>query len=93
MFNLHSAPLSYNDAHYYHSREFRSNIVDEKAYWSQVGKPPFIDPVAMRVLVHGFGCSARAGAGRGEAPTEARQRAANTAGARYSSDECGLASL
>ncbi len=32
-------------------------------------------------------------AGRGAAPTGARQRAANTAGARYSSDECGLASL
>mgnify|MGYP001021502029 CR=1 FL=1 len=57
------------------------------------GKPPFIDPVAMRVLVHGFRVSALAGAGRGVAPTEARQRAANTAGARYSSAECGLASL
>ena len=36
MFNLRSAPLSYNDAHYCHSRQFRSNIVDEKPYWAQV---------------------------------------------------------
>ena len=57
------------------------------------GKPPIVDPVAMRVLVHGFRFSALACAGRGGAPTGARQRAANTAGARYSSDECGLASL
>jgi len=57
------------------------------------GKPPFVDPSAMRDLVHGFKVSALACAGRGVAPTEARQRAANTAGARYSSDECGLASL
>ena len=57
------------------------------------GKPPFVDPSAMRVLVHGFRVSALACAGRGVAPTGARQRAANTAGARYPSDECGRASL
>ena len=35
-FNLQSAPLNYNSAHYSHSRQFRSNIVDERAYWSHV---------------------------------------------------------
>jgi hypothetical protein len=35
-FNLHDAPLSYNGAHYCHSRQFRSDIVDEQAYWSHV---------------------------------------------------------
>ncbi len=44
------------------------------------GKPPFVDPSAVRVLVHGFRVSALACAGRGVAPTGARQRAANTAG-------------
>ena len=34
--DLTDAPLGYNDAHYSHSREFRSNIVDEKAYWDRV---------------------------------------------------------
>ena len=58
-----------------------------------IGKPPFFDPSAMRLLVQGFGVSALARVGRGEAPTGARQRAANTAGARYPSAECGLASL
>ena len=62
-------------------------------YKNMSGKPPFVDPSAMRVLVQGFRVSALVCAGRGAAPTGARQRAANTAGARYSSDECGLASL
>ena len=35
-FNLQSAPLNYNKAHYSHSRQFRSNIVDEWAYWSRL---------------------------------------------------------
>jgi hypothetical protein len=65
----------------------------ESVFANVAGKPPFVDPVAMRVSVHGFRVSALACAGRGEAPTGARQRAANTAGARYSSAECGLASL
>lgn len=35
-FNLHDPPLNYDDEHYSHSREFRSNIVDERPYWKQV---------------------------------------------------------
>ena len=35
-FNLRSAPLSYDDQHYSHSRQFRSNIVAEWQYWSKV---------------------------------------------------------
>lgn len=35
-FNLQSTPLNYNSAHYSHSRQFRSNIVDERAYWNHV---------------------------------------------------------
>lgn len=34
LFNLHG--LGYDDAHYSHSRQFRSNIVDEQDYWKQV---------------------------------------------------------
>ena len=33
-FNLQG--FGYNSAHYSHSRQFRSNIVDEKGYWSKV---------------------------------------------------------
>lgn len=36
------------------------------------GKPPFVDPSGMRVLVHGFWVSALACAGRGEARPESR---------------------
>jgi len=35
-FNLRGAPLNYDQAHYSHSRQFRSNIVDEWEYWSTV---------------------------------------------------------
>jgi len=35
-FNLRGAPLNYDQAHYSHSRQFRSNIVDEWEYWNTV---------------------------------------------------------
>ncbi len=35
-FNLRSAPLNYNAEHYSHSRQFRSNAIDEYAYWHQL---------------------------------------------------------
>ncbi len=65
-------------------------------YWKppgSTGKPPIFDPVAMGVLFHGCWVCALACAGSGGAPTGARQRAANIAGARYPCEECGLASL
>jgi len=34
--NLATSSLQYNDEHYSHSREFRSNIADEWDYWSSV---------------------------------------------------------
>ena len=34
--NLRSSSLFYNSFHYSHSRQFRSNIVDEHAYWHEV---------------------------------------------------------
>ena len=37
-YDLRSSPLNYNATHYSHSREFRSNIIDEKEYWKQVSK-------------------------------------------------------
>ena len=39
-FNLAAEPLYYDDSHYCHSREFRSNIVDEWAYWRKVMEAP-----------------------------------------------------
>jgi len=39
--------FGYNDKHYSHSRQFRSNIVDEKSYWKKVRDEmllPFIKP-------------------------------------------------
>jgi hypothetical protein len=35
-FNLRNAPLRYDNQHYSHSRQFRSNIVAEWQYWSKV---------------------------------------------------------
>jgi hypothetical protein len=35
-FVLQDAPLNYDDQHYSHSRQFRSNIIDEWAYWAKV---------------------------------------------------------
>jgi len=35
-FNLQGEELNYDHRHYCHSREFRSNIVDEWAYWKKV---------------------------------------------------------
>lgn len=35
-FNLRAAPLNYDQRHYSHSRQLRSNIVDEKPYWATV---------------------------------------------------------
>lgn len=35
-FDLSASPLNYTSEHYSHSRQFRSNIVDEKVYWSEV---------------------------------------------------------
>lgn len=35
-FDLESVTPKYNEAHYSHSREFRSNIVDEKPYWERL---------------------------------------------------------
>ena len=34
--DLKKTPFSFNATHYSHSRQFRSNIVDEWAYWKQV---------------------------------------------------------
>lgn len=36
LFDLQNVPLPYNEAHYSHSRQLRSNIVDEEAYWRRV---------------------------------------------------------
>ena len=35
-FNLQDSPLNYDSQHYSHSRQFRSNIIDEKAYYKKV---------------------------------------------------------
>lgn len=35
-FDLSAWPLNYTNAHYSHSRQLRSNIVDEMAYWNNV---------------------------------------------------------
>ena len=35
-FNLANAPLNYDAQHYSHSKQFRSNIIDEWAYWAKV---------------------------------------------------------
>jgi hypothetical protein len=35
-FDLRTMPVSYDTAHYSHSRQFRSNIVDEWNYWARV---------------------------------------------------------
>jgi len=35
-FDIQSSPLNYDENHYSHSRQFRSNIIDEKTYWSFV---------------------------------------------------------
>ena len=34
--DLHGDPLKYNEKHYSHSREFRSNIVAERAFYQYV---------------------------------------------------------
>ena len=52
-------------------------IWEIERFLRETGKPPFVDPSAMRVLVQGFRVSALVCAGRGVAPTGARQRAAN----------------
>jgi len=33
---LQRPPLSYNNHHYSHSRQFRSNIIDERTYWREI---------------------------------------------------------
>ena len=35
-FNLRDPPLNYNSQHYSHSRQFRSNVIDESGYWKQI---------------------------------------------------------
>ena len=35
-FDLQGPPLKYDKQHYSHSRQFRSNIVDELQYWKQL---------------------------------------------------------
>jgi len=35
-FNLYGSPLNYDEQHYSHSRQFRSNIIDEAAYWQKL---------------------------------------------------------
>ena len=34
--NLKADPLNYDQKHYSHSRQFRSNIVDERAYFQHI---------------------------------------------------------
>ena len=36
--NLMGTSYGYNEKHYSHSRQFRSNIVDENAYWGVIFK-------------------------------------------------------
>lgn len=48
-FNLAAGLLSYTDAHYSHSRQFRSNSIAEKPYWIQL----LIDCQCERVLMKG----------------------------------------
>jgi len=36
LFDLSASPLSYTGAHYSHSRQFRSNVLEEGAYWDKV---------------------------------------------------------
>ena len=50
-FNLVAGLLKYTDAHYSHSRQFRSNIIEEKPYWIQL----LTDCQCERVLMKGEG--------------------------------------